>query len=129
MSAAECAHLIEKARAWLHPSRVVNHASSGDMFRLSTARTSSSCKVAAKGRTLSPPDPDPHPDPDSDPDPNPNPNQVAAKDDVVVRRAVQRAAYLTGLTPQHAEAVQVVHYQPAQEYRPHFDWFDGATRT
>merc|ERR1740124_793508 len=41
-------------------------------------------------------------------------------------RAVQRAAYLTGLTPQHAEAVQVVHYQPAQEYRPHFDWFSGS---
>ena len=98
MSAAECAHLIDKARLWLHPSRVVNHASSGDAYERSTARTSSSCKVGAK-------------------------------DDVVVRRAVQRAAYLTGLTPQHAEAVQVVHYQPAQEYRPHFDWFDGATRT
>ena len=54
---------------------------------------------------------------------------MAAKDDVVVKRAVQRAAYLTGLTPQHAEAVQVVHYQPAQEYRPHFDWLGCATRT
>ena len=49
---AECAHLIDKARSWLHPSRVVNHASSGDTYRLSTARTSSSCKVAAKGLTL-----------------------------------------------------------------------------
>ena len=81
LSAAECAHIIDKAREWLHPSRVVNHASSGETGQLSTARTSSSCKVGVK-------------------------------DDVVVMRAVQRAAYLTGLTPQHAEAVQVVHYQP-----------------
>eukprot|EP00966_Prymnesium_polylepis_P294571 6802538-Prymnesium_polylepis.1 len=35
----------------------------------------------------------------------------------------QRAAYFAGLTPQHAEAVQVVHYRPGQEYRLHYDWF------
>ena len=49
--------------------------------------------------------------------------KISASHDLVVRRAVQRAAYLTGLAPQHAEAVQVVHYLPGQEYRPHFDWF------
>jgi hypothetical protein len=38
-------------------------------------------------------------------------------------RVIQRAAFLCGLTPQHAEAVQMVHYLPGQEYRPHFDWF------
>jgi len=40
-------------------------------------------------------------------------------------RAVQRAAYLCGMSPQHAEAVQMVHYLPGQEYRPHFDWFSS----
>lgn len=49
--------------------------------------------------------------------------KVATNSDVIVQRAVQRAAYLCGLTPQHAEAVQMVHYLPGQEYRPHFDWF------
>ena len=88
LSATECAHIIGKAREWLHPSRVVNHASSGDTGQISTARTSSSCKVGAK-------------------------------DDVVIMRAIQRAAYLTGLTPQHAEAAQVVHYQPAHEHPPY----------
>ena len=47
---------------------------------------------------------------------------------------VQRAAYFAGLSPQHSEVVQVVHYLPGQEYRPHYDWFspeDGryATKT
>ena len=49
LSAAECAHIIRKAREWLHPSRVVNHESSGDTGQLSNARTSSSCK-ARQGR-------------------------------------------------------------------------------
>ena len=34
---------------------------------------------------------------------------LQAMEDVVVRRAVQRAAFVAGLTPLHAEAVQVVH--------------------
>ena len=49
--------------------------------------------------------------------------RVSAVNDLVVRRAVQRAAYLAGLTPAHAEAVQVVHYDSGQEYRPHCDYF------
>ena len=49
--------------------------------------------------------------------------KVVAAADVVVRRLVQRAAYLTGLSPQHSEAVQVVHYRPGAEYRAHHDWF------
>ena len=39
--------------------------------------------------------------------------RVSACNDVVVMRAVQRAAYLTGLSPAHAEAVQVCHPYPA----------------
>ncbi|KAL1496403.1 hypothetical protein AB1Y20_016358 [Prymnesium parvum] len=49
--------------------------------------------------------------------------KISVKSDGVVRRVVQRAAYLAGLTPQHAEAVQVVHYRPGQQYRAHHDWF------
>ena len=41
-----------------------------------------------------------------------------------MQRVVQRAAYLAGLTPQHSEVVQIVHYLPGQEYRPHYDWFN-----
>jgi len=91
-SADEAEHIIELARASLHPSRVVDYAATAGKGTLSDARTSRSCKVGSLS-------------------------------DVVVQRAVQRAAYLTGLTPQHAEAVQMVHYTPGQEYRPHFDWF------
>jgi hypothetical protein len=36
---------------------------------------------------------------------------------------VERAAYLSGLSPSHAEDVQVVHYTPGQQYREHTDYF------
>lgn len=49
--------------------------------------------------------------------------RVSAADDKVIMRCVQRAAFLSGLTPAHAEAVQVVHYLPGQQYRPHHDYF------
>ena len=49
--------------------------------------------------------------------------RVPAARDAVVRRAVRRA-FLAGLTPWHAEAVQVVRYLPGQQYRPHHDYFD-----
>jgi hypothetical protein len=48
---------------------------------------------------------------------------VSANNDRFVMRAVQRAANLVGLTPAHAEAVQVVHYEPGGQYRPHHDYF------
>ena len=37
-----------------------------------------------------------------------------------------RAAWLTGLSPAHAEECQVVHYTPGQEYREHVDYFSSA---
>ena len=46
-----------------------------------------------------------------------------------VRRAVERAAWLVGLTPDHAEAAQLVHYLPGQEYKPHYDWYSPKART
>ena len=41
----------------------------------------------------------------------------------MVSRVIDRAAFLTGLTPYHAEDVQVVHYLPEKEYREHADYF------
>ena len=95
LTAAECAHVISLGvnGGALHPSRVVNHAVSGDTGVRSDARTSESCRVSAG-------------------------------EDKVVMRAVQRACYLSGLTPAHSEAVQVVHYLPGQQYRPHHDYFN-----
>lgn len=55
--------------------------------------------------------------------------KVSAREDVVVMRAVQRAAYLAGVAPQHSEAVQVVHYEVGQQYKPHYDWFSKEARS
>ena len=43
--------------------------------------------------------------------------------DPVVQRVIERACYLSGLSPAHAEDVQVVQYTPGQEYREHTDYF------
>jgi prolyl 4-hydroxylase len=42
---------------------------------------------------------------------------------------VQRACYLSNLTPAHAEPAQVVRYLPSQKYNSHCDWFDPAGAT
>lgn len=41
----------------------------------------------------------------------------------VLRRAVERACWLSGLTPEHAEDVQVVHYKAGQQYQYHLDHY------
>ena len=46
--------------------------------------------------------------------------------DVALRRAVERAAWLTGLTSAHAELCQAVHYEVGQEYSLHHDYFSNA---
>jgi prolyl 4-hydroxylase len=46
--------------------------------------------------------------------------------DVVVRRIEERLAAYAGLPVAHGERLQVLHYGPGDEYRPHVDYFDPA---
>lgn len=36
----------------------------------------------------------------------------------------ERLAKLLGMPAIHGEGLQILHYLPGQEYKPHFDWFD-----
>lgn len=44
-----------------------------------------------------------------------------------VREAAERVAEVVGLPLVHAESLQVIHYEPGQEYRAHFDAYDLST--
>lgn len=44
----------------------------------------------------------------------------------LVAQIEERIAELTGLPASHGEGLQVLHYEPGQEYQPHHDWFDPA---
>jgi len=41
-----------------------------------------------------------------------------------VARIEKRLAVITDWPVTHAEGLQILKYEPGQEYRPHFDWFD-----
>ena len=45
-------------------------------------------------------------------------------EDDVVRSVGQRIADIVGLPLENAESMQIIHYGPEQEYRPHFDAFN-----
>lgn len=47
-------------------------------------------------------------------------------ENAIVTRLEQRIAALTGLPVEHGEPLQVLHYQPGNEYLAHHDWFDPA---
>ena len=96
LSGDECAHIIQLGidGGALHPSRVVKH----DRKEGEEGGERTNARTSESCR-------------------------VSAAQDVVVRRAVQRAAYLAGVGADHAEAVQVVHYRTSQQYRPHYDFF------
>lgn len=47
--------------------------------------------------------------------------------DPAVLAAAERIAAVVGLPLSHAESLQVIRYQPGQEYRPHFDAYDLST--
>lgn len=42
----------------------------------------------------------------------------------LVRTIEQRIADLLAIPVNHGEGLQILHYQPGQEYEPHFDWFN-----
>lgn len=44
----------------------------------------------------------------------------------LIQRIEQRIAALVDIPVSHGEGLQILHYQPGQEYEPHFDWFDPA---
>ena len=45
----------------------------------------------------------------------------------IVQGLVERVSDLVGIAVAHAESLQVVHYGPAEEYKPHFDAYDLST--
>jgi prolyl 4-hydroxylase len=47
--------------------------------------------------------------------------------DTTVQAVAERVAGCVGIPLQHAESLQVVHYEQGQEYRPHFDAYDLST--
>ena len=104
ISKEEAAAIVDVAAPELHPSLVVRHqtAKRGDTAGGDTAVHGE----ATAGRTSH--------------------NCRVSSSHPIVRAAIQRAAYLCGLEPSHAEPAQVVRYLPSQEYKPHHDWFDRA---
>jgi len=42
----------------------------------------------------------------------------------LIERIEQRIADLLAIPVNHGEGLQILHYQPGQEYEPHFDWFN-----
>lgn len=42
----------------------------------------------------------------------------------LIERIENRLAELVGLPVIHGEGLQVLHYEPGQQYEPHYDWFD-----
>jgi prolyl 4-hydroxylase len=44
----------------------------------------------------------------------------------LVGRIEQRLGTLLDVPVNHGEGLQILHYLPGQEYKPHFDWFDSS---
>jgi prolyl 4-hydroxylase len=45
-------------------------------------------------------------------------------ENALVRRIEARIAELTSLPVEHGEPIQILHYMPGAEYKPHYDYFD-----
>jgi len=43
-----------------------------------------------------------------------------------IQRIEDRLAALVDLPAEHGEGLQILHYEPGQQYEPHYDWFDPA---
>ena len=100
----EAEEIIRVAAPALHPSLVVRHAAAA-----ADADAAVTTGETSEGRTSW--------------------NARVASTHPAVRAAVQRACYLSNLTPAHAEPAQVVRYLPSQKYNSHCDWFDPAGAT
>lgn len=53
--------------------------------------------------------------------------RVSHQHDPVVAELCDRIAQVVGLPLEHAESLQVIHYQEGEEYAPHYDAWDPAT--
>lgn len=47
-------------------------------------------------------------------------------ENALIRRLEQRIGELVGSPVEHGEPIQILHYTPGAEYKPHFDYFDPA---
>jgi len=47
----------------------------------------------------------------------------------LIRRIETRTSELMGVPAAHAEPLQILHYRPGQQYRPHFDYFTSGETT
>ena len=141
VGADEAAHLVALGRSALHPSRVVAREVPGPQLGGGAGEPPEEGARGGVGRRgtaeRGPPEAGnrrPSPRPASCQTPRggagvrvaerTSHNGLLPKSDSVVRAVVQRASHLAGLTPSHAEAVQIVRYRPGEEYREHCDWFD-----
>ena len=106
ISKEEAAAIVELAAPELHPSLVVRHQTDAAGGDTDCVGDKAAVGEATAGRTSH--------------------NCRVSSSHPIVRAAIQRAAYLCGLEPSHAEPAQVVRYLPSQEYKPHHDWFDPA---
>lgn len=93
LSEAECDHLIQLATSRLEPSKVLDSPKEG------AERGGYSRFRTSSGALL------------------------AWQEDEIVSKLEEQIAAITGLPSENGENFQVLHYQPGQEYRPHYDWF------
>lgn len=53
--------------------------------------------------------------------------ELRPAEDERVARIERRAAILAGCPDSHGQPLDIIRYQPGQQYRPHYDWFDPRT--
>ena len=135
LTPSECAHIIRLGveSGGLHPSRVVRHAMPSPLQAPSPPLEITDGQSSSDGGEFGAEKKGERGENDDGGDDNESAFRtagrtsssccIASATDEVVRLAIARAAYLVGLTPEHAEAAQLVHYTPGAEYRPHYDFF------
>lgn len=107
ISAVDAQAVIELATPTLHPSRVVAKRQTGEQRVRTRQQLRHDAAESVPGRTSHSCKVSPHAHP-------------------ALRALVQRVSFLLGLTPAHAEPVQVLRYLPGEQYKPHYDYFDPA---